>query len=190
MHHNLFRSLDSPDLRWHSIGPSDHCRASFNLITLVGFAPVKERTREEKDRLHDWRGGPPYYLYRPYHWQGEKLSKDKHYSTEAAAKRAGRAIILAWLANAGQGQVIWEAEDTGTHFWAHADGPEIATMYFNPEENENGPKKLRVWFGGTYYTVPFANPDEAKSAVESTWRQWIKLAQERLLSAPNSVFNQ
>lgn len=181
MHTNLFRSLDNPDLFWHSIGPSDHCRAAFNLIDLVGFAPVKHRTREEQDRLKDWRGGAPYYLYRPYHWQGEALPKDKHYATEAAAKRAGRAIILKWLAGAGDSRVTWEALDTGVHFWAHAGGPEIGTMYYNPEVNEKGPKAFKVWFGATYYTVPFANPEEAKAAVEQTWRQWLEIAKSRFL---------
>lgn len=182
MHTNLFRSLDYPDLRWHSIGPSDHCRAAFNLIDLVGFAPVKERSREEKDRLRDWRGGAPYYLYRPYRWQGEPLAKDKHYATEAAAKRAGRSHILDWLSHAGSAPVTWEALDTGTHFWAHADGPEIATMYYNPEANQNGPKAFKVWFGATYYTVPFAHPEQAKAAVEQTWRQWLDIAKARFLT--------
>lgn len=47
-------------------------------------------------------------------------------------------------------------------------------------------KGFRVWFGGTYYLVDFANPSEAEAAVAATWRRWLQTAREKLLKAPNA----
>jgi len=173
MHNNLFRSLDNTDLRWSHVGPQ-HERAYFNLLDLVGYAPAKWGVDQ-----------PPYKIYNPYRWTGEKVPEGKTYATIPVAKRAARALVLSWLSQAGTGPVVWEDTDTGVHFWAHADGLEIAKMYFCPEKKGNWHKDFRVWFGGTYYIVDFANPEEAKAAVADTWSQWLAIAKERLLIVPN-----
>lgn len=183
MHAKLFRSLDYPDLRWCAIGPSDHCRAAFNLIDLVGFAPVKQRTREEQDRLRDWSGGPPYKIYSPYKWIGAEPDPDKRYTTVPAAKRAARAFVMGWLKSASEGPLIWETSETGCHFHAMVpNGPHVGHIFYCTEEGKGFKPGFRVWFGGTYYVVDFANPDEAREAVQETWLDWLRIARDRFLS--------
>lgn len=192
---DLLRCGQKPDddLCWHGIGPKDHRRANFNLIDLVGYAAVKERSREEQDRLKDWRGGPPYYIYACYRWHGEnKPTKDKHYATEPAAKRAAKAWIVKWLANAKPEPLIWTMGDSGFHFEASApNGPRVANYYFCDKATKDWHEAFRVWFGGTYYVVDFANPDEARAAVQRTWELWLAVAKARFVPAnlQNSVID-
>ena len=42
---------------------------------------------------------------------------------------------------------------------------------------------FRVWFGGTYYMTEFANPDEARAAVQQTWERWLAVAKARFVPA-------
>lgn len=180
----LFRSKPYDDLHWSGVGPSDHSRAYFNLVELMGYAPVKERSREEKDRLKDWRGGPPYHIYRAYHWDGPDKPADKHYATEPAAKRAIRAWLVKWLENATAEPLNWTMGDSGHHFEACApNGPRVANYYFCEEATKDWHKGFRVWFGGTYYLTEFANPDEARAAVQLTWEAWLAVAKRRFLPA-------
>lgn len=168
MDRNLFRcQQNDPDIHWHTVGPH-HERCAFNLIDLIGYAPINRND------------APPYRLYNVYHWTGAKVAENS-FATIPAVKRAGRAWVKAWIQSAGSGPIIWEDANTGAHFWAHADGVEIATMYYCPEDRENLKKGFRVWFGGTYYCIDFRDPAEAKAKVAVTWAQWVKLAKARLI---------
>jgi hypothetical protein len=184
VYRGLFRFQPDEDIRWSGIGPPDHRRAYFNLIDLVGYASVKPRTREVQDKLRDWKGGPPYHIYACYEWQGEKPSKDKHYATEAAAKRAGRAWIVQWLRTAKPEPLIWTMGDSGFHFSAHVpNGPRVANYYFCDKATADWHEAFRVWFGGTYYMTEFATPDEARAAVQKTWERWLAVAKARFVPA-------
>ncbi len=178
---NLFRALDYPDLNWHEIGPRDHRRAAFNLIDLVGFATRERGNYNEKTRTD----GPPYKIYAPSGWAGEKPDKDKAYATVPAAKRAGRKWVMKWLEKATPGPLIWTALDTGCHFVGTApDGPEVARYYFCEKATEHWHVGFRVWFGGTFYTLDFANPTEARAAAEETWREWLEKAHQKFFPKP------
>jgi hypothetical protein len=98
-----------------------------------------------------------------------------------AAKRAARTFVKEWLQRAGQTPVAWTMRDTGVHFFANADGMKIAQYYLCDEPRDGFPLGFRVWFGSTYYIQEFRDADEAKTAVEETWRRWLELAKTHLL---------
>ena len=170
----LFRELRDQDMHWHHVGPH-HERLSFNLLDLVGYAPVKHNDQ------------PPYRLYNPFNWRGPKMPENSH-ATLDAVKAAGRAHALEWLAQAGRGEVIWEALDSGVHWRATADGVDMASYYYSDgtlpkyKTREKWHVGFRVWFGGTYYVIDFANPEAARAEVARTWRHWLAVAQERFLA--------
>lgn len=166
----LYRDQNDEDVHWHHVGPL-HERCAFNLLDMVGYAPSKG------DK-------PPFHLYNVYQWTGAKVP-DKTYATLPAVKRAGRAWIKSWLPTCDGKSVEWEKLDTGVHFIARVNGMKIANYYYCPEATGQWHKGFRVWFGGTYYLVDFANPSEAESAVAATWRRWLQTAREKLLKAPN-----
>lgn len=123
----LFRELRDQDMHWHHVGPH-HERLSFNLLDLVGYAPVKHNDQ------------PPYRLYNPFNWR------------------------------------------------ATADGVDMASYYYSDgtlpkyKTREKWHVGFRVWFGGTYYVIDFANPEAARAEVARTWRHWLAVAQERFLA--------
>jgi hypothetical protein len=176
----LYRLGSEPDedLSWHEIGPRDHMRANFNHIDLLGYATVGRGNYDEKTR----RSGPPYYVYACFEWRGVTPSKEKHYATEAAAKRACRAWITQWLRDANPEPLIWEMGDSGFHFSAYVpDGPLVGGYYLCENATKHWHKGFRVGFGGTYYTTKFAGPDEARAAVQRTYERWLAVAQARLV---------
>lgn len=170
MHTKLLRQFDDPDLRWSHVGPH-HERCSFNLIDLLGYASVG----------HDDK--PPYRLYNVYGWSGLAIPENSHATIEAA-KNAGRAWILDWLAGAGSAPITWQAMDTGVHFAANADGVRLAEYYYCPTARPGWHVGFRVWFGKTYFATDLRGPDQAKEAIAATWAMWLKAAKERLLTAP------
>ncbi len=164
---HLFRTWKDFDTRWSHVGPH-HERLHFNLLDLVGYAPVHRND------------SPPYRLYDVYGWTGVKMAENS-YDTLQAVKIAGREHALQWLKKAGDGPVIWTgSQDTGRHWYATADGLHMASYYYSPTKTPEWPKAFKVYFGGTFYTKEFKDPDEAKQQVEATWRQWIEVAKDRL----------
>lgn len=160
------------DIQFSVVGPG-HMRAYFTLIPIAGYAAVN---RLEKH---------PYFAppFRIYSMCGEHFERE--YKTEASAKQATRSLIKKWLSAAAT-SVTWIAEDTGVHWTAKANGVQIANYYFCPEAGGKWHKNFRVWFGGTYYTTSFTNPDEARAAVQTSYEIWLFHAKKCLTFTPST----
>lgn len=156
------------DLSWSVVGPG-HNRAYFSLIPLAGYSA--------RSRLNDFPYfNGPFSTYSMSGWKSERLFK-----TVGAAKRGVRQWILEWLADAPL-EILWsEAEETGVHWSAKANGIQVANYYFCPEPRGHWHKGFRVWFGGTYYVVEFESPEQARAACQDTYSRWLKNAREKLL---------
>lgn len=155
------------DISYSHIGPG-HERAYFSLIPLAGYASTTD-----PDKPY---GKPPPPI-RIYTMSGEKAPH--LYKTLGAAKGAIRRWIVKWLHEAPS-MVSWREEDTGVHFTGSANGIEIAKYYFCPEPRENWHVDFRVWFGGTFYTIHFQNPAQARDAVQDTYSRWLTHAKNML----------
>lgn len=169
---DLYRAFDYEDLHWSHVGPA-HERASFNCVDLVGYAPSKADV-------------PPFHIYNVYGWLGTRL-RENSYDTVPAAKRAGRAWVKNWLLGCDGKPVEWQVLDTGVHWAAHVHGLKVASYYYCPEPKGHWHQGFRVYFGGTYYVVDFASPEDAREVVMQTWLRWLACAQERLLNTRAEV---
>lgn len=177
----LFRELNDTAPHWHSIG-GHHERLSLNLIDLVGYAG-----RNCADR-------PPYHLYNATGYDTDlahlpipAIDQKEEYETINEAKAAGEAYALRWIAAAGNAAVVWTANDTGVHWQANADGVHIGNYYFSDgslpmPDGRKWHQGFRVWFGGTYYVINFADPAAARAEVERTWLHWLTVAKGLLLA--------
>lgn len=172
---HLFRNLNDQDLRWSHVGP-DHERLTFNLIDIVGYMPEKNNDQ------------PPYRIYNPFGWRGAAMPANSHASRDEA-KQACREYALAWIERAGDGPVVWEALESGVHWRATADGVDMASYYYCPKTRGRWHKDFRVWFGGTYFLIDFASPEDARSEVERTWRIWLSIAKSGLFSHNQTVLH-
>jgi hypothetical protein len=159
------------DISWSSVGPG-HERAYFSVLPLAGYA---------SDIRSD---AYPYYVA-PFHiyTMGNQKLPARNCATAAAAKRAVRAWLNQWIK--GEKKIVWEAADTGVHFYARVDGIEISTVYYSTKEDSSLGKGLRAWFGGTYYVTPIADLDEAKLAVAASWAIWLEHTRKCLFARLN-----
>jgi len=177
----MYRELRDTDFKWSHVGPK-HERLYFNLIDIVGYA-----AKGPCDK-------PPFTLYNCGHLDTKladlpipPIDRTVEYPTIEGAKDAARKYALRWLEAAGKAPIIWTVGKTGVHWEANADGVCIGSYYYSTGRKFIMPsgkkwhKGFRVWFGGTYYLIEFANPEEARARVEFTWRHWLEIAKAQLL---------
>lgn len=168
----LYRAKPQNELGWHSIGPQDHRRVRFNGIDLVGYAPYRS----------EWKGTGPYKIYAPYGWAAKKPAAGK-YATEKDAEKAALEWFGEWLENVSDNtEIVWSKESSDRHFFARVKGFYIGHYYYSAKETKDWHKGLSAYFGDTYYTCDFAEPEEAKVAITETWREWLTLAKRHILS--------
>jgi hypothetical protein len=166
----LFREngeVSDSDIHYSHVGPG-HERAYLNLIPLAGYAA--------RSRFNDFPYFTgPFHIYSMGGWKPDNL-----YKSVASAKAAIRRLVNYWLFETSQA-LSWTALETGVHFRATANGIEVGSYYFCPEETARHHKGFRVYFGGTYYTTDFESPDEARAAVQETFSRWLDHAKQSLL---------
>ena len=157
------------DIKWSVVGPG-HDRAYFNLIPIAGYSGT--RMKEHKHPYYE----PPYTIYT----MGRHDIGTHPFKTIPAAKRALRKWINQWVSGLN-GEMTWEASDTGVHWTGYADKIQVANYYFCPEPIGDWHKDFKVWFGGTYYITKFESPEEARAAVKETFASWLTQAKASLL---------
>lgn len=158
------------DLYWSSVGP-DHERASYNLIYLLD--------------VYQARGKEGFQVSNGYGFVDSHRIADKVCATMPAAKRAGRAWFLTWLADTGA-PIEWRVAHTGVHFEAFADGLKIGHYYHN-ETPGRWHVGFRAHFGMTYFRERVVGtPDSAKEAMAEAWANWLRLARSRFLINPKT----
>lgn len=157
----LYRTYVETEPCWSVVGP-EHERLYFNHLDLVGYAPAK---------------GEGFLIYA---MNGEKPGQI--YKTIPAAKRAAKRWLKLIIRELETLPITWNAEETGVHWTAKVKGFQVANYYKCDRATESWHAGFKIWFGGTFYVRDFSGVDDAKAAVSETWREWLRLARQHLLT--------